>query len=395
MKIKNSGRGHGYTQDDINAVVEAMEVSDPYTQGKYQDLFESRFSKYLNIDVESFAVSSGTAALELAAILCNLVEGDEVIIPAHTFAATAIPFARTGASIVWADIDPKTFVISMDSVKKLITSKTKVIVAVHLYGLMADMEELMSIANVGNILVVEDCAQALGAEINKKKSGTFGNFSCFSFHSHKHLSTLGEGGMLVVKDKDLAKKVSGLRHNGIRKFEGNRSQYWKPAMSNIDFDINNFWPYNFCIGEIQCAVGISVLSRIDSLLQNRIYRAHKIIKGLGLYHGIRFQNTPKGYKNVYYTLPAYIDQDESPNLNNDTLIGSLFKQFNIRAVVQYNPLYRYPMFAKFSLQEGGCPNTDDFYDNMIAFPNHDELTNANIEYMINSVVELVKNQNKE
>jgi len=99
MEIKNSGRGHGYTQDDISAVINAMETSDPYTQGRYQDIFENKFSEYLDDDVESFAVSSGTAALELAAILSGVGEGDEVIIPAHTFAATAIPFARTGSDI--------------------------------------------------------------------------------------------------------------------------------------------------------------------------------------------------------------------------------------------------------------------------------------------------------
>lgn len=383
MEIKNSGRGHGYTQDDINAVINAMETSDPYTQGRYQDIFENKFSEYLGDDVESFAVSSGTAALELAAILSGIGKGDEVIIPAHTFAATAIPFARTGADIVWADIDPDTFVISPDSIKSIITPQTKVIVVVHLYGLMADMEEIMSIAEDNNILVVEDSAQALGAEINGKKSGTFGHFSCFSFHSHKHLSTLGEGGMFVLKDKDLAKKVNGLKHNGLRAFKGNRQHYWKPAMSNVDFDIEGFWPYNFCIGEIQCAVGISVLSRVDSLIQRRIDRANSIIKGLINNSEIRFQKTPEGYKNTRYTLPAFVNSGGS--INNDILIESLYNKYKIQAIVQYNPLYRYPMFVKAGLSNSRCPNTSHFYDNMIALPNHDELTKEEVKYIVESL----------
>jgi perosamine synthetase len=390
MEIKNSGRGHGYTQDDISVVINAMETSDPYTQGRYQDIFENKFSEYLGEDVESFAVSSGTAALELAAILSGLGKGDEVIIPAHTFAATAIPFARTGADIVWADIDPNTFVVSSDSIKNLITPKTKVIVVVHLYGLMADMEGIMNVANDNNILVVEDSAQALGAEINGKKSGTFGHFSCFSFHSHKHLSTLGEGGMFVLKDKALAKKINGLKHNGLRQFEGNRDQYWKPAISNVDFDIDGFWPYNFCIGEIQCAVGISVLSRMDALLQKRIDRAHQVIKGLKEHREISFQRTPEGFKNVYYTLPAYINSDSDSELNNDLLISSLFEQFNIKAIVQYCPLYRYPMFIKAGLSNNSCHHTDNFFDNMIALPNHGELTEIEVGYMINSLDSVIK-----
>ena len=100
--------------------------------------------------------------------------------------ATAIPFARTGSKILWADIDPSTFIVSVDSIKSLITPSTKVIVVVHLYGLMADMNAIMKLANQHGIIVVEDCAQALGAEINGKKAGTFGHFSCYSFHSHKY-----------------------------------------------------------------------------------------------------------------------------------------------------------------------------------------------------------------
>tara|TARA_B100000795_G_C22805767_1_gene444801 strand:- start:790 stop:1968 length:1179 start_codon:yes stop_codon:yes gene_type:complete len=388
MEIKNSGRGHGYTQDDINVVIEAMQSADPFTQGRYQKNFEEKFSEYLDSDVASFAVSSGTAALELAAILSGIDKNDEVIIPAHTFAATAIPFARTGSKIVWADIDPSSFIISIDSIKSLITSATKVIVVVHLYGLMADMYEIMKLAKKHGILVIEDCAQALGAEINGKKAGTFGDFSCYSFHSHKHLSTLGEGGMFVLKDKALAAKVNGLKHNGLRKFEGNEEHYWKPAMSNVDFDIEGFWPYNFCIGEIQCAVGISMLERLDYLVQRRIERATRIINALVDFPELNFQYTPPTNKNSYYGLPAFINPKYG--INNDSVISKLFNKYNIKAIVQYYPLYRYPMFIKGGHQENNCINTDFFYDNMIAFPNNDELKDYELDYLIDSIKSCIK-----
>jgi len=383
MEIKNSGRGHGYTQQDINVVIKAMENADPYTQGHYQKKFEEKFSKYLDADVISYAVSSGTAALELAAILSGTGKDDEVIIPAHTFAATAIPFARTGSKILWADIDPSTFVVSVDSINSLITPSTKVIVVVHLYGLMADMNAIMKLANQHGIIVVEDCAQALGAEINGKKAGTFGHFSCYSFHSHKHLTTLGEGGMFVLKDKILAKKVNGLKHNGLRKFESNNDQYWKPAMSNVDFDIDGFWPYNFCIGEIQCAVGISILDRLDSLIQRRIERGTRIIKGLVNFPELSFQFTPKINRNTYYGLPAFINPKYG--ISNDSLISHLFNKYNIKAIVQYYPLYRYPMFIKGGFQNNDCKNTNLFFDNMIAFPNNDELKDYELDYIIDSI----------
>ena len=387
MKIKNSGRGHAYEEQDIIAVTNAMRDADPYTQGKYQTLFENDFSTYLGSNIQSFAVSSGTAALELAAILSGLNSNDEVIIPAHTFCATAIPFARTGAKIVWADINETTFVASVDSIEELVTSRTKVIVAVHLYGLMVDMNRLMGIAEQHNILVVEDCAQALGAEIDGKKAGTFGDFSCFSFHSHKVITTLGEGGMLGLKSVALSKQVHGLKHNGLRSF-GERKEYWKPAMSNVDFDINGFWPYNFCIGEIQCAVGASLLNRIDSLLQNRMDRANQIIKGLKDFPELKFQFTPIGYKNTHYTLPAFVDPKYG--INNDSIINLLHRKYNITAVVQYYPLYRYPMFIKAKFEKNNCSKTDLFFDNMISFPNHDEITSQEVNYLIESVKSVIK-----
>jgi len=383
MKITNSGRGHGYIQEEIDVVVAAMNNADPYTQGEYQKRFENDFAKYLNTDYNCFAVSSGTAALELAAILSGVGSEDEVIIPAHTFTATAIPFARTGANIVWGDIDPDTFVISVDSIEKQITKKTKVIVVVHLYGLMADMLSIMKLAQKYNILVVEDCAQSLGSTINGQKSGTFGDFSCFSFHSHKHLTTLGEGGMFVIKDQELAKKVNGIKHNGLRPFDGNRKKYWKPAMSNVDFDIDGFWPYNFCIGEVQCAVGSKVLERLDSLFNARVRRARKIIDGLNGYDELRFQKTPADFTNGYYTLPAYVDRKSG--FNNDDLIELLYDKYNIMAIVQYHPLNRYPMYQKAGFGVANIPNTDEFFNNMIAFPNHGELSDKEVDYMIVSI----------
>ncbi len=392
MKITNSGRGHEYTQEEINVVVEAMQNADPYTQGKYQKEFEEKFASYLTSNSPCFAVSSGTAALELAAIFSDLKEGDEVIIPAHTFTATAIPFARTGAKIVWADIDPDTFVISPESISNLITKNTKAIVVVHLYGVMADMPEIMKLAQAHNILVTEDCAQSLGSTINGKQAGTFGDFACFSFHSHKHLTTLGEGGMFLIKDKEEAKKVNGIKHNGLRGFDYPREKYWKPAMSNVDFDIEGFWPYNFCIGEIQCAVGTKVLERVNYLVQQRVKRAEYIANSLKEYDELRFQKTPIGYTNTHYTLPAYVDKKSG--FKNDDLIELLYNEYNIMAIVQYYPLYRFPMYQKAGFGNADVPNTDEFFDNMIAFPNHGELTEEEVQYMVDSIKSAIEKLRK-
>ncbi len=151
FKINWSGRSIDYSQEEINAVIEVMKYGDPQTQGKYLKQFEADFSAFIS-SPNAFGVTNCTHALELIADLLKLKKGDEVIIPGHTYCASAIPFARTGAAIKWADIDNETFLVSLDSIRKLTTEKTKAIVVVHLYGLMCDIEAIAEYAKSKNIL---------------------------------------------------------------------------------------------------------------------------------------------------------------------------------------------------------------------------------------------------
>jgi perosamine synthetase len=380
FKINLSARGHDYVEQDIEAVIEAMKTADPLTQGSYQARFEEKFGEF-NGSKNCYAVSNCTAALELSALLCRLQPEDEVIIPGHTFCATAIPFARTGAKIVWADIEPDTRVLSARTIKALINERTKVIVAVHLYGLMAPMPEIIELAKKHDLIVVEDCAQSPGSSINGIKAGNFGDFACFSFHTHKNMTTLGEGGMLVVKNEEVAKYVPGLRHNGLRGFDFERERYWVPAMGNVDFDIDNLWPYNFCIGEVQCAVGIKLLDRLNQMNRERNERAIRVIDELSDYPELSFQKVPTGYFHCYHLLSARYDGEKYGKCNHDFIDLMAFTH-RIKVIVQYYPLYRYPMFRKAGFGEANCPNTDHFFDNMVSLPFHHWMPENELEYMI-------------
>ena len=190
-----SGRGINYNDEDINLVIKAMREADPLTQGPYQEEFERIFSEY-HENIPSFATSSGAGALEISADLIDIKPGDEVIIPAHTYVASAIPYARRGAKLVWADIDIDTRIVTAETIVSKITSKTKAVIPVHLYGLCAEMEEIISLADKHNIWVIEDCAQALGSSYKGKRCGTFGHIAIYSFHAQKNITTLGEGGVL-------------------------------------------------------------------------------------------------------------------------------------------------------------------------------------------------------
>ena len=169
MKIDWSGRSHKYSSKDINYLTKIIKTADPLTQGRYLKHFEGVFSKYID-KKNVFAVSSAAGALEIISLLLNLKKGDEVIIPAHTYCASAIPFARQGAKIIWADINIDTRVIDIKNIKNKITKKTKAIIIVHLYGYACDFTEIINICKKNKIKIIEDCAQSLGAEIKKKKS---------------------------------------------------------------------------------------------------------------------------------------------------------------------------------------------------------------------------------
>ena len=376
-KLHWSGKSIQYTTEDIATVIRVMLEADPLTQGKHQKDFESVFSEYHG-GRPSFAVSSGAAALELSAILLDLQPGDEVIIPAHTYCATAIPFARRKAKIVWADIHPGFRVVMSEQIEPLITPKTRAIVVVHLYGVNAPMGCIMQLAHKHNLIVIEDCAQSLGASYEYKKewlgtsvvpwgrSGTHGDISIYSFHGQKNITTLGEGGMITIHDPNLASKIPGLRHNGHREY---------PSNKKVDFDMFPAWPYNFSIGEAQCALGTLLMKRLDDLNATRFRKARWIIDQLKDIDDLKFQTIPKGSTHVYHLLCARYQ-------NRDVLMERL-KQCGIECVTQYLPLYRQPLFREF--KEHDCPNTDDFYDHALSFPFQVWYSDEQISYLTESI----------
>jgi dTDP-4-amino-4,6-dideoxygalactose transaminase len=243
LKIDWSGRSHFYTKKEKDYLLKIIDKSDVLTHGPELDRFETGLKNYLKVN-NIFVLNSAASALELIAELLSLKKGDEVIVPAHTYCASAIAFARNGAKIIWADLDLKTRTINFEDVKNKITKKTKAVVIVHLYGYAVDVEPFIKIARKKKIKIIEDCAQAFGAEIKKKKVGTLGDFSCYSFHAQKNFTTLGEGGAIYVKNNSLAKKIKGLRHNGHRNFKSKRKYYWLPAMGNLELDLKKDVIYN-------------------------------------------------------------------------------------------------------------------------------------------------------
>jgi len=381
-RVPFPGMMHRYLEEEIEAAVEAMREADPLTQGKFLRQFENDFAEYLGA-AHAFAVDNCTNALHMAAILSGVGPGDEVIVPAYTFCATAIPFAATGAGIVWADNDPETWVVSADDIARKITPRTRVIVVVHVLGMTVDMDAVLALAAKHNLLVVEDCAQAPGASYKGRKVGTFGDFGCFSFHTAKNMTTLGEGGMLTVRADEHARHAPALRWNGCQPYEGPRERYWVPAMSNVDLGLEGVWPMNFCIGEVQCAVGVKLLKRLDEVNQTLAGQGMRMREGLAGLPEITFHKIPDGHDHVYHQCVVHFD-GSAFGKNREDLLDLLSGEYSLRVIVQYYPLYKYPLFANRGFGNADCPVLEAFWPNSFSYPWWCGIPDETIDYMIDS-----------
>lgn len=382
LRVDFSSRGIRYTEEEIAVVVNVMRHGKTLTQGEHMRAFEEGFAAYLGV-AHCFAVMNGASALELAAQLCAFKPGDAVIIPSHTFTASAYPFLKKGARPIWADIDPVTRVISAESIRKVLTPQVKAIVVPHLYGYVADMPAIMDLARAHGVLVIEDAAQSIGADVDGIRSGAWGDMAIFSFHSHKNMTTLGEGGMLVVRDPELAGLVPMLRHNGHCPYgdprPGGGRDYWIPAMGNVDLPMLHdafLMPGNYCLGEVECALGLKLLERIDQINEEKRRRALRFIDALADFPELVFHRVDSTRHN-YHLLAARLD-----NGRRDAFIRSMYHEHGVKCVVQYLPLNRYDFYRKLGFGQADCPNADAFFDSQVSFPFHHCLTETEYNIML-------------
>ena len=245
---------------------------------------------------------------------------------------------------------------------------------------------LIKLAKKYNLLVIEDAAQALGARIDQKMAGTFGDIGVYSFHSHKNITTLGEGGMLVINNKSMANIIPMLRHNGHCEFNYNREHYWIPAMGNVDLpELNGkyLWPNNYSIGEVECALGVKLLERIDRINEDKRKRAMFFIDALSDFSEIEFHRENSERHN-YHLLVARISGGK-----RDIFMKKMAEK-GVQCVVQYYPLNHYDFYKKIGFGKASCPNADSFFDEMVSFPFHHLMSDIDFEFIINSTIKTLK-----
>ncbi len=384
LKVPFSGRSIRYTREEAALVAEIMLSTGPLTQGPHLAAFEEAFARYQDVPVGScFAVCNGTCALELVADLLRIGPGDEIIVPSHTFTSSAYPFLKKGAKLVWCDVDPRTHVVTAATLARVMSDRTRAVVPVHLYGYVADMPAIVDLCRDRGVIVVEDAAQSIGSLVDGRKAGSFGDMAIFSFHSHKNLTTLGEGGMLYVKDPALRGLVSSLRHNGHCAWNFEREAYWKPAMGNVDLPVPGepaLQPHNFCLGEVECALGCRLLERIDAINDAKRERAIRFIDALAGHPELEFLREP-GRRHNYHLLVARATPGPAWR---DAFMRAMYEERGVQCVVQYYPLNRYDYYARQGFDKADCPNGDLFFDTMVSFPFQAWMSDEDFDYMLDS-----------
>jgi dTDP-4-amino-4,6-dideoxygalactose transaminase len=219
-------------KEEIDTAVSRVLASGRYVLGPEGEALERELAAYVGAP-HAVGCNSGTDALHLPLVALGVGPGDEVVLPAFTFFATAEAVSYTGATAVFADIDPATFNLSLKSLKEKVTPKTRAVIAVHLFGQCAALDELADLCRARNLALIEDCAQALGAQYQGRRAGSWGDFGCFSFYPTKNLAAVGDAGMITTSSKTHEETLRMLRHHGSRQTYLHERVGWNSRLDEL------------------------------------------------------------------------------------------------------------------------------------------------------------------
>ena len=343
---------------------------------KCQQFFEEKYGFK-----KAVCTTSGTDALEMAAILCDVKSGDEVIVPSYTFVSSALAFVRQGARIIFADSCKDNPNIDADKIEALITPRTKVIVPVHYAGVACDMDKIMDIANRHNLFVAEDAAQAIDSYYKGKPLGGIGHFGCFSFHETKNVTAGGEGGLLVVNDERFIRRAEIIWEKGT-----NRAEFFRGMVNKYGWvDTGS----SFLPSEINSAFLWAQLESLDTIqarrkaIWNMYYEGLKNLAGKGCFTMPDLPNYATNNGHMFYLVCR--------NLDERTKLIAYLKGKGVGAVFHYLSLHLSEYYKEH--HEGdipNLPNCDCFADCLVRLPMFYELNDEEVKYVIESILEFYK-----
>jgi len=370
---------HVIEDEDIAAVIEVLR-GDWLTTGPTVPRFEQEFASFVGAK-HGVAVSNGTAALHLCMLAGGIGPGEEVIVPALTFAASANCARYVGADVVFADVRADTLTVDAGHVASLITPRTRAIVAVDYAGLPADLDELVALAAAKDLLLVEDGCHAPGAVYRGRMVGAISQLTTFSFHPVKHLTT-GEGGMITTDDADLAQRLRSLRNHGIDTDHRQREQQgtWRYDMSRLG--------YNYRLNDLQCALGLSQLRRLPGAIERRRELASRYAAAFAGSPELRLPVEPADRRHAWHLYPVRI-AGVGPGERRERVFRAL-RADAIGVNVHYLPVYLHSYYRQLGYAAGLCPVAEHAYEGLLSLPMWHGLTNPDQDRVVESVLAALK-----
>lgn len=353
---------HRALRNEINAAIQGVLDRGDFILGQDVAKLEEEFAAYCGSKY-AIGVDNGLSALELSLRALGIGPGDEVIVPAHTFTASAAAVTLAGASPIFVDVDPETWNIDPEKVETAITPRTKAILPVHLYGLPVDMHMILGIAEKYHLVVVEDACQAHGAIYKGHKTGSLGNASGFSFYPTKNLGGCGDGGMVTTDDLKVAETVRALRNCGQRQK-----------------NVHELVPFNHRLDNLQAAILRVKLHYLDNWIESR--------RKLAGHYNELLPNTivkpvePPGYKHVYH---LYVIRAQ----NRDTLQAQL-KERGIGTAIHYpNPVHLQPFYMNGKDRHGEFPIAERICNEILSLPMYPEMTLEQVETVAMAITDIL------
>lgn len=364
------------TDAEIIAVSEVLK-SGYLTTGPKATEFENEIGEYIGGGTHAVALNSCTAGLYLALLAYGIGQGDEVIVPTWTFAATGHVVLWTGAKLVLCDVEETSLNIDVKQMESLITSNTKAVIPVHFAGYPCEMDKIIGVARRHNLVIVEDAAHAIGTCYKSKKIGNFGDATVFSFYATKNL-TCGEGGMVVSNDKDITEKIRkmsyfGINKQAVRRYSETGSWYYKIEELG----------YKYNMDSIHAAIGLVQLRRLDEMNERRRHIAKMYREGLD--KRIRFTENAKDNYHIYHLFPIRINREI---INRNQFIEELKKR-NIGTSVHYIPLHKHPYYISI-VGERDFPIADRIYEEIVSIPMFPEMSDGDVSYVIENINDILK-----
>ncbi len=340
-------------KEEIDAAIARVMESGRYILGQEVSAFEQEFAAYIGVRF-GIGVGSGTEALHVALLACGIKSGDEIITVSHTAVATVAAIQLCGARPILVDINPRTFVIDANQIEHAITSRTKVIIPVHLYGNVVDMQVIRSIADVHGLTIVEDCAQSHGATCGGRKSGAWGNIAAFSFYPTKNLGAFGDAGMVVTDDPELSDRVRLLREYGWR----------QRHMSEIP-------GLNSRLDELQAAILRVKLKYLDQWNEARRKKARIYAEMLAPL-GVLCPSEGSGVKHVYHLYVIRTRERDALQI--------FLKEKGIETLIHYPvPVHLQKAYENLGYRQGDLPLTEQCSLEILSLPLFPEMGESQIE----------------